>query len=36
MSESSAIKDALYAEIYRIGQDKIKELLLKKEFSIIF
>ena len=36
MSESSPIKDALYAEIDRIGQDKINELLLKKEFSIIF
>ena len=36
MSESSPIKDALYAEIDRIGQDKINELLLKKEFSKIF
>ena len=36
MSESSPIKDALYAEIDRIGQDKINELLLKKEFAIIF
>jgi len=36
MSESSPIKDALYAEIDRIGQDKINELLLEKEFSIIF
>ena len=36
MSESSPIKDALYAEIDKIGQDKINELLLKKEFSVIF
>ena len=36
MSESSPIKDALYAEIDRISQDKINELLLKKEFSAIF
>ena len=36
MSESSPIKDALYAEIDRISQDKINELLLKKEFSVIF
>ncbi len=36
MSESSVIKDALYAEIERIGQDKINELLLKREFSVIF
>tara|TARA_B100000029_G_scaffold65879_1_gene58802 strand:- start:94 stop:645 length:552 start_codon:yes stop_codon:yes gene_type:complete len=36
MSESSPIKDALYAEINRIGQDKINELLLKREFSVIF
>ena len=36
MSESSPIKDALYAEIDKIGQDKINELLLKKDFSIIF
>ena len=36
MSESSPIKDALYTEIDRIGQDKINELLLKKEFSKIF
>tara|TARA_Y100000996_G_scaffold341335_1_gene278613 strand:+ start:476 stop:1027 length:552 start_codon:yes stop_codon:yes gene_type:complete len=36
MSESSPIKDALYAEIDRIGQDKINELLVKKEFSVIF
>jgi len=36
MSESSPIKDALYAEIDRIGQDKINELILKKEFSEIF
>ena len=36
MSESSPIKDALYAEINKVGQDKINELLLKKEFSIIF
>ena len=36
MSESSPIKDALYAEIDRMGQDKINELLLEKEFSIIF
>ena len=36
MSESSPIKDALYAEIDRIGQDKINDLLLKKEFSDIF
>tara|TARA_B100001540_G_scaffold220750_1_gene195142 strand:- start:175 stop:726 length:552 start_codon:yes stop_codon:yes gene_type:complete len=36
MSENSPIKDALYAEIDRIGQNKINELLLKKEFSKIF
>ena len=36
MSENSPIKDALYAEIDRISQDKINELLLKKEFSVIF
>jgi len=36
MSESSPIKDALYAEINRIGQDTINALLIKKEFSIIF
>ena len=36
MSENSPIKDALYAEIDRIGQEKINELLLKKEFSVIF
>ena len=36
MSESSPIKDALYAEIDKIGQDKINELLLKREFSVIF
>ena len=36
MSESLPIKDALYAQIDKIGQDKINELLLKKEFSIIF
>ena len=36
MSESSPVKDALYAEIDRISQDKINELLLKKEFSVIF
>jgi len=33
MSESSPIKDALYAEINRIGQDKINELLLKENFQ---
>ena len=36
MSESSPIKNALYAEIDRISQDKINELLLKKQFSTIF
>tara|TARA_B100001750_G_scaffold111997_1_gene88494 strand:+ start:223 stop:774 length:552 start_codon:yes stop_codon:yes gene_type:complete len=36
MSESSPIKDALYAEIDKIGQEKINELLIKKEFSVIF
>ena len=36
MNESSPVKDALYAEIDRIGQNKINELLLKKEFSKIF
>jgi len=36
MSENSPIKDALYAEIDRIGQNKINELLLKKEFSMVF
>jgi len=36
MSENSPIKDALYTEIGRIGQDKINELLLKREFSVIF
>ena len=36
MSENSPIKDALYAEIDRIGQDTINELLIKKEFSMIF
>ena len=34
MSESSPIKDALYAEIDRIGQDKINKLLIKKEFVL--
>jgi len=36
MSETSPIKDALYAEIDKISQDKINRLLIKKEFSAIF
>ena len=33
MSESSPIKDALYAKINNIGQEEIHQLLLKEEFS---
>lgn len=36
MSENSPIKDALYSEIDSVGQDKIDEYLLKKQFSSIF
>ena len=36
MSESSPIKDALYAKINNIGQEKIHQLLLKEEFSELF
>jgi hypothetical protein len=36
MSESSPIKDALYAKIDEIGQDQIHQLLLNKKFSELF
>ena len=36
MSESSSIKDALYAKINNIGQEEIHQLLLKEEFSELF
>ena len=36
MSESSPIKDALYAKINNIGQEEIHQLLLKEEFSELF
>ena len=36
MSESSPIKDALYAKIDGIGQEQIHQLLLKKKFSELF
>ena len=36
MSESSPIKDALYAKIVDIGQDQIHQLLLNGKFSELF
>ncbi len=36
MSESSPIKDALYAKIERIGQEQIHQLLLNSNFSELF
>ena len=36
MSESSPIKDALYAKIKNIGQEEIHQLLLKEKFSELF
>ncbi len=36
MSESSPIKDALYAKINNIGQEEIHQLLLKEGFSELF
>ena len=36
MSESSPIKDALYAKINNIGHEEIHQLLLKEEFSELF
>ena len=36
MSESSPIKDALYAKINNIGQEEIHQLLLKEEFLKLF
>ena len=36
MSESSPIKDALYAEIDGIGQEQIHQLLLNNKFSELF
>ncbi|MEC7711233.1 MAG: hypothetical protein VX587_02850 [Thermoproteota archaeon] len=36
MSENSPVKDALYAKIDALGQDKINALLLKKEFPELF
>ena len=36
MSESSPIKDALYAKINNIGQEEIHQMLLKEEFSELF
>ncbi len=36
MSESSPIKDALYAKIDGIGQEQIHQLLLNKKFSELF
>ena len=36
MSESSPIKDALYAKINNVGQEEVHKLLLKEEFSKIF
>ena len=36
MSESSPIKDALYAKIDGIGQEQIHQLLLNNKFSELF
>ena len=36
MSESSPIKDALYAKIEDIGQEQIHQLLLNSKFSELF
>ena len=36
MSESSPIKDALYAKIDDIGQERIHELMLSGKFSELF
>ena len=36
MSESSPIKDALYAKIEDIGQEQIQQLLLNGKFSELF
>ena len=36
MSESSPIKDALYAKIDEIGQEQIHQLLLNNKFSELF
>ena len=36
MSESSPIKDALYAKIEDIGQELIHQLLLNGKFSELF
>ena len=36
MSESSSIKDALYAKIDEIGQEQIHQLLLNNKFSELF
>ena len=36
MSESSPIKDALYAKINNIGQKEIHQILLKEKFSELF
>ena len=36
MSESSPIKDALYAKIDAIGQEQIHQLLLNSKFSELF
>ena len=36
MTQSSPIKDALYAKINNIGQEEIHQLLLKEEFSELF
>ena len=36
MSESSPIKDALYAKIENIGQEQIHQLLLNGKFSELF
>ena len=36
MSESSPVKDALYAEIDKIGQEQVHVLLLEGRFSDLF
>ena len=36
MSESSPIKDALYAKIDHIGQDRVHKLMLSGKFSELF
>ena len=36
MNENSPIKDALYAEIDKIGQKKVHNLLLEGKFSELF